>query len=391
MKRLLRRSTTFIGVSIITVVLLVLGVFIVTKQVAATNQSGRLVTIHDRGQEKVMLTQAATVGDALKEAGITLDSRDTVEPAVTQKLIASEYQVNIYRARPVTIIDGATREKVITPYQTADQIAKDAGITLYPEDTTTLTRSDDLVADGAGLQLTIHRAILFNLTLYGTTTAVRTQGATVGDMLKEKGITLGKDDRASVPLSTPMTTGLAVSISREGVQTITVQEAVPYGTQQIRDADHEVGYKLVQTAGVNGQQNATYQVDIENGQELSRTQIAAIVTSQPVTQVEIIGVKPKTLPYTGGGDETTWLAASNIPQDDWGYADYIVGNESHWNPNAMNASSGACGLAQALPCSKVPGNPLNPIDSLNWMNGYVNGRYGGWAGAYNWWVAHHWY
>lgn len=391
MKRLLRRSTTFIGVSIIAVVLLVLGVFLVTQKASATNQSGRLVTIHDRGEEKVMLTQAATVGDALKEAHITLDNRDTVEPGVTQKLVASEYQINIYRARPVIIIDGATRQKVITPYQTADQIAKDAGITLYPEDTTTLSQSDNLVQDGAGLVLTIHRATSVSLTLYGTTTTIRTQGATVGAMFKEKGITLGPDDRASLPLSTPVTAGLALTVWREGKQTITVQEAVPFDTQQIQDADHEVGYKLVQTPGVVGQQNATYEVEIKDGQEVSRKQIAVIVTTQPIKQVEIVGVKPKTLPYTGGGDETTWLAASNIPQDDWGYADYIVGNESHWNPNSINASSGACGLAQALPCSKVPGNPFNPIDSLNWMNGYVNGRYGGWSGAYNWWTVHHWY
>ena len=391
MKRLLRRSTTFIGVSIITVVLLVLGVFFVNQKVSATNQSGRLVTIHDRGQDKVMLTQAATVGDALKEAGITLDNRDTVEPAVTQKLVASEYQINIYRARPVIIIDGATRQKVITPYQTADQIAKDAGITLYPEDTTTLSQSDNLIQDGAGLVLTIHRATLVNLTLYGTTTTVRTQSTTVGEMLKEKGIKLGQDDRASLPPSASIAAGLTVTVWREGKQTITVQEAVSFDTQQIQDADHQVGYKVIQTPGVAGQQNATYEIEIKDGQEVSRTQIAVIVTTQPIKQVEIVGVKPKTLPYTGGGDETTWLAASNIPQDDWGYADYIVGNESHWNPNSINASSGACGLAQALPCSKVPGNPLNPIDSLNWMNGYVNGRYGGWAGAYNWWTVHRWY
>ena len=391
MKRLLRRSTTLLSVSIVTVVLLVLGVFLVTQKASATNQSGRLVTIHDRGQEKVMLSQATTVGDVLKEAGITLDNRDTVEPDVTQKLVASEYQINIYRARPVIIIDGATRQKVITPYQTADQIAKDAGITLYPEDTTTLSQSDNLVQDGAGLVLTIHRATLVSLTLYGTTTAIRTQSATVGGMLKEKGITLGPDDRASLPLSTSITARLDVTVWREGKQTITVQEAVPFDTQQIQDADHEVGYKVVQTAGVAGQQNATYEIEIKDGHEVSRTQIAAIVTTQPIKQVEIVGVKPKTLPYTGGGDETTWLAASNISQDNWGYADYIVGNESHWNPNAINSSSGACGLAQALPCSKVPGNPYNPIDSLNWMNGYVNGRYGSWAGAYNWWVAHHWY
>ena len=390
MKRLLRKSTTFIRVSVIAVVLLVLGVFL-THQASATNQSGRLVTIHDRGQEKVMLSTADTIGDALKAANITLDDRDTVEPAVDEKMVASEYQINIYRARPVTIVDGATRQKVITPYQTASQIAKDAGVILYPEDVTTLTRTDDLLADGAGLQLTIKRATLFNFTLYGTRSEVRTQGATVGDMLREKGVKLGADDRTSPDISAPITAGLEVTVWREGKQTITVQEPVAFEVQQIQNADQEVGYKQIQTPGVAGQRNATYEIEIRDGQEVNRTEIASIVTTPSVKQIEVIGVKPKSLPYTGGGTKTEWLAASNISADDWGYADFMVSHESGWNPNSVNASSGACGLAQALPCSKVPGNPYDPIDSLNWMNSYVNGRYGGWANAYNWWVAHRWY
>ena len=145
------------------------------------SEKGRLITIHDRGVEKVIISESATIGDALKEAGITIDNKDAVEPAVTEKLVATEYQVNIYRARPVIIIDGNIRQKVVTPYQTAEQIAKDAGITLYDEDKTTIGRSDN-VADGAGLQLTINRATSFVFDQYGKTSTVRTQAKTVGEI-----------------------------------------------------------------------------------------------------------------------------------------------------------------------------------------------------------------
>lgn len=392
MNQLLRRSTTYIGVSVITVVILIVfGFIFLSHRTGASDESGRLMTIHDRGQEKLILTDAETIGGALQEAGITIDSQDAVEPALDEKLVATEYQVNIYRARPVTIVDGPLRQKVITPYQTPERIIKDAGITLYPEDTTALTRSNDILADGAGLQLTIDRATLFNLNLYGTMTPIRTQGATVGDMLKEKNIELGANDRVSLSLGTSITAGLEVKLWREGRQTVTAEEAVNFEVEQIRDADRLTGYKEVQTAGQKGTRNATYEIEIKNGVEVSRVEIASVVTLAPVKQVEVIGVKAPTLPYTGGGSKTEWLAASNIPQESWGYADFMVSKESGWNPNAINKSSGACGLAQALPCSKVPGNPYNPIDSLNWMNSYVNGRYGGWAGAYNFWIANRWY
>ncbi len=387
----LKKSTTII--TIVLALLGLVGVFVgslVSRPVLASNESGRLITVHDRGKDTVFLTQATTLKEAFQKEGIEVDSHDAVEPSMDEKLVANDYQVNIYRARPVTVIDGSTRLKVVTPYQTAAQIIADVGIQLYPEDTTTLTRSSDIVADGAGLELKINRATPMVLDLYGKQTDIRTQGKTIGEMLKEKGITLGASDRSSLPSSTLITSGMEVRIWREGKQTISADEAVPFGVQQIEDADQLVGYKAVQTPGVEGKRSVTYEIEVKDGKEISRTEIASIVTQQPQTQVEVIGTKSNRMPYTGGGSKTEWLAASSIPQDSWGYADYIVGRESGWNPNSTNKSSGACGLAQALPCSKVPGNPYNPVDSLNWMNSYVS-RYGGWQGAYNFWLAHNWY
>ncbi|KNY08054.1 hypothetical protein AKH00_02145 [Microbacterium sp. GCS4] len=95
--------------------------------------------------------------------------------------------------------------------------------------------------------------------------------------------------------------------------------------------------------------------------------------------------------YTGGGAPAEWMSAAGIAEADWGYVDYIVSRESGWNPNATNKSSGACGLVQALPCSKVPGNGYDPVDNLRWATGYATGRYGSWAGAHAFWTKNHWW
>lgn len=95
--------------------------------------------------------------------------------------------------------------------------------------------------------------------------------------------------------------------------------------------------------------------------------------------------------YSGGGAPAQWMAAAGIASSDWGYVDYIVSQESGWNPNATNSGSGACGLVQALPCSKVPGNGYDPVDNLRWANGYAVGRYGSWAGAKAFWSANNWW
>lgn len=95
--------------------------------------------------------------------------------------------------------------------------------------------------------------------------------------------------------------------------------------------------------------------------------------------------------YGGGGSPEAWMTAAGIAPGDWGYVDFIASRESGWNPNATNPTSGACGLIQAYPCSKVPGSGYNPVDNLSWANGYATARYGSWADAYSFWSANHWW
>lgn len=95
--------------------------------------------------------------------------------------------------------------------------------------------------------------------------------------------------------------------------------------------------------------------------------------------------------YAGDAQHAEWMKAAGIAESDWNYVEYIASKESSWNPNATNASSGACGLIQALPCSKVPGNGYDPVDNLRWADGYAKGRYGSWQAAHEFWQANHWW
>lgn len=255
------------------------------------DDSKRLITVYDRGIHTVFMSDAETLGEALEENDITLDPRDSIEPSLDEELVAPEYQVNVYRARPVMVSDGQTRVKVVTPYQTADRIARDAGITLQPEDGTVISRSADYVGDGAGLQLTINRSTPLILDLYGRTTEIRTQAKTIKGLLDEKGIILGDKGRVSLSLDTPITSGMAVRVWREGVQTITVDEPIPFAIEQIQDADRLIGYKAVSTPGKPGVRSINYEVEIKDGAEVSRKEIARMDTQLPTKQVEIIGIK----------------------------------------------------------------------------------------------------
>ncbi|MBX7467270.1 MULTISPECIES: transglycosylase SLT domain-containing protein [Streptomyces] len=73
----------------------------------------------------------------------------------------------------------------------------------------------------------------------------------------------------------------------------------------------------------------------------------------------------------------------------------IVSKESGWNHTATNSSSGAYGLVQALPASKMASAgadwKTNPATQIKWGLDYMNSRYGSPVGAWNFWQAHHWY
>ncbi len=275
--------------------LLVVSTFVVISQVGAASNddahNGRLVTFHDRGAERVILTHARTVRDALSDAHISVVDEDMVEPSLGEPLVATDYTVNIYRARPVIVVDGAMRQKVMTAAQTAETISASAGLKLHDEDKSTVKPTDDIVTDGAAVMLTIDRATAFTLKLYGTETAAYSQAATVGDMLKDKNINLGANDSLSVDAKTPLTAGMTVAIWRNGAQTATVEEPIAFTTRKIQDADQPASYRKVQTPGTNGRKNVTYQIIMRDDHEVSRTMIQSVVLEQPKEQVEIVGAK----------------------------------------------------------------------------------------------------
>ncbi|CAL9549311.1 lytic transglycosylase domain-containing protein [Streptomyces sp. enrichment culture] len=73
----------------------------------------------------------------------------------------------------------------------------------------------------------------------------------------------------------------------------------------------------------------------------------------------------------------------------------IVQHESNWDVRATNASSGAYGLVQALPASKMASAGsdwrTNPETQIEWGLDYMKDRYGSPCGAWDFWQSNGWY
>lgn len=348
-----------------------------------------IITLHDDGIDKGFITKKATLREALAEAHIRLDAKDRTEPGLDEPLTASSYQVNIYRARPVVVRDGASETKVVTSYRTPKQIATEANIVLHDEDIAELSSSTDPIGDGAAEVMTIVRATAFTFDFYGKQELAYTQAKTVGDMLKEKGIVMQAADGVSPAPATSVTTDMHVRLWRNGVQTVTADEEITFTTREVKDANQPLGYRNTQSKGENGKRTVTYEINMQNGVEVSRKEINTITTKQAVEQVDVIGTKVS-LP---AGSHEDWMAAAGLSAGDYGYANFIFGKESGWRPDAVS-SNGYYGLGQTN-LSKLsaacPNWQSDPICQIRLFNNYAVSRYGSWQGAYDFWNSHHWW
>ena len=291
------KKITFVSGAIL---MLVGGLFFVNQALAdaakpAVKAGEKLVTIYDRGIEKTIVTKARTIREALKLAKFSIDERqDVVEPSLDSEMVAEKYNINIFRARPITIVDGNKRLKVTTAEQTPALIAKAAGIEVFEEDKTALSNSDNMAVDGANMVMKIDRASMVNFVLYGKESVIRTHAKTVGELLKEKNINPKKDDTLSVDRSAKIISGMKIELWRNGKQTITAEEDVKFEVEKVQDANRDSGYREVKQAGENGKKNVTYEVEMKNGVEVSRKEIASVVTKEPKKQIEIVGTKSST-------------------------------------------------------------------------------------------------
>jgi uncharacterized protein YabE (DUF348 family) len=340
------------------------------------------------GKQQTLDTKARTVGDLVDKLPLHLIPQDVVEPSLDTEIVEDNFRVNLYRARPVTITDDKGSKTVaVTAQKSARVVAQEAGLNIFPEDSATFAQGT-LKENILGEKVVVEHAIPVFLNLYGTPLTIRTHSKTVGDLIKDKKVKIGSKDQIQPSLNTPLAPNIQVFVSRFGTQIQTVEEDVPAPTQIVPDGTLSLGASATRQAGAPGKRAVTYQIETKNGQQAVRTVIQTVVIQEPVPTIIARGTRVLVT-----GDKSTWMAAAGISSSDYGYVNFIVSHESNWNYLAHN-SSGAYGLCQALPGSKMATAgadwSTNPVTQLRWCNGYAS-RYGGWGGAYNFWLAHHYW
>lgn len=342
-----------------------------------------VVYVFDSGKKRTIDTQAPTVGALINRLNLHLIPQDVVEPSLNTPIVEDNFRVNIYHARPVTVIDGSRKVVTLTAQLSAREVAQTAGLTVRPEDIASFS-TGDIKDNVIGEQVVVRRATPITINLYGSQVPTYTLATTVEGLLSEKHIKLDNGENVSPSVQTQITPKMVVFILSKGTHVQSIEETIPIPTEVINDASLSFGTTVTRQDGSTGKQLTTYLFSTQKGQPITRKIIQRIIIEPPVPKIVARGTT-----IDINGDKTSIMAAAGIPSGDFAYANFIISHESGWRVTAANYS-GAYGLCQALPGSKMAtaGSDwaTNPITQLRWCSGYASRSYGGWANAYYHWL-----
>lgn len=367
-----------------------------TDRLPKPTDANIVIINHDK-QERIVPSKRSTVGTLLGKLQIKLHEGDTVEPDINTVIDRDQFRINVYRAKPVQVIDGERTIFAYSAAKTPRSVAAQAGAQLFAEDRVITTPVQDFLRTGGiSEQVYIDRARAINVDLYGTPLVLRTHAKTVRQLIKEKNIRLIKNDRVEPGLDTPISLAQKVSLIRTGTKVETVTEKIEMPVQSIADASLSYGTSAVRQQGATGEQVVTYQITLVNNVETGRSVIQKVINKEPVKHIVVVGSSLSGIK----GD----MARAGIAPSDYSYVDYIVSHESGWCPTKAQGQYGRCppyagsvpagggyGLCQSTPGSKMATAgadwATNPVTQLRWCSDYAKRRYGGWAGAYNFWLS----
>ena len=214
---------------------------------------------------------------------------------------------------------------------------------------------------------------------------------TVKDVLETGDITLDPDDAVSPSLKSKVTEATVVTINRADADVETNDTEIAFNEVRKETSSLPRGQEKVETEGQKGIMETT-----------------SLVKKAPVDKVILVGTGSTESPSTSSsssadlgttvpaGEVQSWahqyLLDNGYSEADFTAANYIINHESGWSPTATNPTSGAYGLGQAYPGSKMASFgadwQTNYKTQFKWFISYCEQRYGGIVAAYNYWIAH---
>ena len=188
-----------------------------------------------------------------------------------------------------------------------------------------------------------------------------------------------------------------------------VEEAIPFETitKDVSEGAESTRNQVIQQ-GKEGLKRVTYKVKYQNETEIEKIKISEEIIEEPVNkivQVKSVVVSsrsetPARVATSGSVAEYQAYAKQRVYEYGWSDADFnalvnLWNRESGWQVTNKNRSSGAYGIPQALPASKMASAGSDYLTNyktqINWGLSYIKSRYGSPSNAWSAFKSKGWY
>lgn len=309
---------------------LVVQAFVVTCLVAGTTAFvtfDKTVTLSVDGERHEIRSFARTVGDVLDSEGITVGIHDLVSPLPGRRLESGDKIVVRY-GRPVELtVDGQTR----TVWTTARKVDEALMMFGIRADGAYLSASRSTRINRSGMNLYVRLPHDLTILADGKRHELTTTALTVREALAEAKVTVRAHDRVSAGLASYPMDEQVIAVTRVDGKKVVEEKAVPFKTVTKKSAALYKGVTKVETRGKVGVRVRTFSETYVNGKLSTRKLVSDKLTVKPVTEVVLVGTKPKP-ENSPSADGLNWAALADC--------------ESGGNPDAYNPSGPYYGLYQ---------------------------------------------
>ncbi|HIW95334.1 MAG TPA: transglycosylase family protein [Candidatus Corynebacterium gallistercoris] len=276
-------------------------------------------------------TMSSTVEGALKSAGVEIDNRALVTPALSES-IGDDSTITVRSARQVSLIIDGQKQTVDTTALTVgtmlDQLGRsDAGSLLSS------ARSQKIPLEGMDLEITTPKR--FTINDGGQPGTMSMPARTVGEIFQMRGKPLGPEDVVVPAADTPVTEGMHIDVFRVSTEEVVEEQEIPAPVRVDEDPNMAEGEEQVIEPGAPGKARVTFKVRQENGVETGREEIKREDIAPATQRVVVRGTKPAAPAAAAGGAAAPAVAGGSV----W---DQLAQCEAggNWSINTGNGFSG---------------------------------------------------
>ncbi len=129
----------------------------------------------------------------------------------------------------------------------------------------------------------------FSLSVDGRTVTIRTAAATLGEALREAGVSIGPRDKVFPDPDIPVTEGLKARVMRIEVREVTVNEQIARQTVRKPTASLRPGHSRLGDPGEDGLQKVTYRLTYADGKRVLKERVSSEVVRPARPRVVLYG------------------------------------------------------------------------------------------------------